>query len=90
MPDISLKQSLAEHWEHLLLSWLKLAFLRKLVWSKMYEYAFISVVDAYDAMTTDRGYQRVLSKQEALEEITRCAGSQFDPRIAFTFVEKFI
>ena len=50
----------------------------------------IAVVDAYDAMTTDRGYQRVLSKQEAIEEIARCAGSQFDPQVASVFIERIL
>jgi diguanylate cyclase (GGDEF)-like protein/PAS domain S-box-containing protein/putative nucleotidyltransferase with HDIG domain len=50
----------------------------------------ISVVDAYDAMTDERGYQRVLSSQEAVAEILHCAGSQFDPRVASTFVEKIL
>lgn len=54
------------------------------------EARIISVVDAYDAMTDDRGYQEVLSKQEAIQEILRCSGSQFDPRIALTFVEKIL
>jgi HD-GYP domain-containing protein (c-di-GMP phosphodiesterase class II) len=50
----------------------------------------ISVIDAYDAMTDDRGYQRVLSKQEAIEEILRCSGSQFDPQVASIFVKKIL
>ena len=54
------------------------------------EARIISVVDAYDAMTDDRGYQRVLSKQEAMEEIRRFAGSQFDPHIASVFIEKIL
>jgi diguanylate cyclase (GGDEF)-like protein/PAS domain S-box-containing protein len=42
----------------------------------------ISVVDAYDVMIYGRPYKKALSKQEALEEIKRCAGSQFDPLIS--------
>ena len=46
----------------------------------------ISVVDAYDAMTNDRPYHRAISVQDALEELRRCAGSQFDPFIASEFI----
>jgi HD-GYP domain-containing protein (c-di-GMP phosphodiesterase class II) len=46
----------------------------------------IAVADAYDAMTTDRPYRRALSREEALREIRKGAGSQFDPRLAELFV----
>jgi HD-GYP domain-containing protein (c-di-GMP phosphodiesterase class II) len=41
----------------------------------------IFVADAFDAMTTDRPYGEILSTQEALTELRRCAGSQFDPQL---------
>ncbi|MEA2516826.1 MAG: hypothetical protein QOG16_664 [Actinomycetota bacterium] len=39
----------------------------------------IFVADAFDAMTTDRPYGEILSTEEALTELRRCAGMQFDP-----------
>ncbi len=39
----------------------------------------VTVCDAFDAMTSDRSYRRALSTEEALSEIRRCAGAQFDP-----------
>ncbi len=47
----------------------------------------ISVVDAFDAMTTDRSYRLAFPLDRALAELQRGAGSQFDPTIATTFVE---
>ena len=41
----------------------------------------IFVVDAFDAMTTNRPYGEVLSEEEAMAEIERCSGSQFDPEL---------
>lgn len=46
----------------------------------------VSVVDTFDAMTTDRPYRKAMSIEEALIEIERCSGSQFDPAIAAHFV----
>lgn len=46
----------------------------------------LAVADAYDAMTEDRVYRKALSKQEALSEIERNAGTQFDPVIAQKFI----
>ena len=48
----------------------------------------ISVVDAYDAMTQDRVYQTAISHEKAIEEIRRCAGTQFDPAIVAVFCEE--
>jgi response regulator RpfG family c-di-GMP phosphodiesterase len=47
----------------------------------------ISISDTYDAMTTNRPYRTALSKERALSEIERCAGSQFDPGMAGHFVK---
>jgi diguanylate cyclase (GGDEF)-like protein len=40
----------------------------------------IAVCDAFDAMTSDRPYRAAMSVEAALDEIRRCAGTQFDPR----------
>ncbi len=49
--------------------------------------AIIAVADSYDAMTTDRPYRPGLSKESAVSEIKRCAGTQFNPIVANAFVE---
>ena len=41
----------------------------------------IFVADAFDAMTTDRPYGEILSTEEALAELRRCSGEQFDPQL---------
>jgi diguanylate cyclase (GGDEF)-like protein/putative nucleotidyltransferase with HDIG domain len=48
----------------------------------------IFVVDAYDAMTSDRVYRGRLSPGEALEELERCAGTQFDPEVVDALAEE--
>jgi len=50
------------------------------------EARILAVADAYDAMTTDRPYRSAISHDEAVAEVERCAGSQFDPAIAEVFV----
>jgi ribonuclease P protein subunit RPR2 len=45
-----------------------------------------AIVDSFDAMTNDRPYRRARPASEALAEIERCAGTQFDPEIARAFV----
>ena len=48
----------------------------------------IFVVDAYDAMTSDRVYRGRLSVPEALAELDRCAGTQFDPEVVTALAEE--
>jgi len=45
----------------------------------------IAIADAFDAMTSNRSYQVRRSPQEALEELQRCAGTQFDPLLVQLF-----
>jgi HD-GYP domain-containing protein (c-di-GMP phosphodiesterase class II) len=45
----------------------------------------LAVADAYDAMTSFRPYRPALSPADALGEVERCAGSQFDPELARAF-----
>jgi two-component system cell cycle response regulator len=45
----------------------------------------VSVCDAYDAMTSERPYQLPLDRAEALAELRRCAGTQFDPVVVDAF-----
>jgi hypothetical protein len=46
----------------------------------------IAVVDAFDAMTTDRAYRRARSAEEAMEELRAERGRQFDPRVVDVFL----
>lgn len=46
----------------------------------------ISVVDAYEAMTSDRVYRKSLGKAFAIQELKACSGSQFDPKIVDVFI----
>ena len=48
----------------------------------------IFVADAFDAMTSERPYREAISEREALEELRRCAGTQFDPVVVEALAEE--
>jgi putative nucleotidyltransferase with HDIG domain len=50
----------------------------------------IGIADAYDAMTSERTYKKVLNRDEAILEIEKNRGTQFDPEIAKIFIEKVL
>jgi diguanylate cyclase (GGDEF)-like protein len=50
----------------------------------------IFVADAYDAMTSDRAYRQAISPREALTELERCAGSQFDPVVVKALADELL
>jgi diguanylate cyclase (GGDEF)-like protein/PAS domain S-box-containing protein len=47
----------------------------------------LTILDAYDAMISNRPYRSGISSNEAVLELRRCAGSQFDPELVELFVE---
>jgi len=51
------------------------------------EAQILSVVDAYDAMTNDRPYQKAITKEKAIEEIKSQKGKQFSPKVVDAFVK---
>ena len=50
----------------------------------------ISVADAYEAMTSDRPYRKAIKKSEAIEELRKHAGTQFDAAIVDLFINKVL
>ena len=47
----------------------------------------IAIADSFDAMTSDRPYREAFTREYAIEELKKCAGKQYDPRIVNVFVE---
>lgn len=50
----------------------------------------IAIADSYDAMTSERPYKTPMTTQEAVEEIIKNAGKQFDPELSRLFIEKVL
>ena len=47
----------------------------------------LTVVDAFDAMVSDRPYRKAMPGNDAIKELQRCSGTQFDPAIVQSFIE---
>lgn len=47
----------------------------------------LALADAFDAMTSDRSYRKALTQKQALAEIRKNAGTQFDPKLAALFIQ---
>ena len=50
----------------------------------------VRVCDAFSAMTTDRAYRKARSAQEAVAELRRCAGTDFDPAVVEALAEAVV
>jgi diguanylate cyclase (GGDEF)-like protein/putative nucleotidyltransferase with HDIG domain len=48
----------------------------------------ITIADAYDTITSQRTYKQEHSSEDAFKELERCAGTQFDPELVKTFIER--
>ncbi|WLR61349.1 diguanylate cyclase [Guptibacillus hwajinpoensis] len=47
----------------------------------------LTIIDSFDAMTTERPYQKTKSISEAIDELQKCAETQFDPELVHKFIE---
>ena len=47
----------------------------------------VSVIDSYDAMTSDRPYRKAMVREQAVAELRRASGTQFDPAIVEAFIK---
>lgn len=54
------------------------------------EARIIAIADTYDAMTSDRSYRKGMSKEIAIQEMLRCAGTQFESRLVDVFVNQVL
>ncbi len=54
------------------------------------EARIISIADSYDAMTGERTYRKAINKDEAINELKSCSGTQFDPEIVEVFVNQVL
>lgn len=53
------------------------------------ECRILAIADAYDAMTNDRPYRQAMDKEQALNELKRCAGTQFDIKLVHIFIDLY-
>ncbi len=51
------------------------------------ECRLLSIIDAFEAITNDRPYRKAMDVDYALKEIAQNAGTQFDPNLAYLFIE---
>lgn len=51
------------------------------------ECRILAIADAYDAMTSDRPYRKAMPHEEAIAEIDKCKGVQFDPELVPVFIQ---
>lgn len=49
----------------------------------------LAIVDAYDVMTNERPYKKAMNHDEAMYELKKCAGSQFEPDLVIKFIAMF-
>ncbi|OGS20469.1 MAG: hypothetical protein A3J83_03465 [Elusimicrobia bacterium RIFOXYA2_FULL_40_6] len=50
----------------------------------------VSIIDSFDAMTSNRPYRKAMTKEQAIEELKRCGGTQFDTVVVEAFLRTLV